>query len=135
VKHPCGVECIEIVEHMTFNLGTALALLWNAGDYGRPAEKDLEQALWHLQRSNDHDTAFLLAGQAAMHFQSVMRGRKMIFNRPSPWCEAIRNAIAAICDMHAGRTIRERIRLTDRATMCIKQAIEDERCLGRGQEP
>lgn len=130
-----GVECIEIAEHMTFNLGTTFALLWNAGGYGRRPEDDLTQALWHLERSYEHDSAFLQAGQAAMHFESIMLPRKCIFNQPSPWCSHIRNALAAICDMHAGRSIHERIRLTDRARACIEQAVTDERCIGRGQEP
>jgi len=30
-KHPSGVECIDIVEHMSFNLGNAVKYIWRAG--------------------------------------------------------------------------------------------------------
>lgn len=134
--HPSGVECIEIIEHMTFNLGNATKYLWRGGlKVVGDACQDYQKALWYLQRSHENDTAFLVAGQAAMHFESIMFPRKCIFNRPSPWPEPIRNAIAAICDLHTGRSIQERIRLTDRAIACVKQAIADDRCLGRGMEP
>ena len=134
--HPSGVECIEIIEHMTFNLGNAMKYLWRGGLKNTDATQDLEKALWYLRRSFENDTAFLtVIGPAAMHFREIMADRKHIFNRPSPWCEPIRNAIAAICDIHAGRDVRERIRLTERAIMCVETAIADERCMGRGMEP
>ncbi len=133
--HPSGVECVEIIEHMTFNLGNAVKYLWRGGLKVSDPTQDYEKALWYLRRSHENDTAFLQAGQAAMHFESVMFTRKHIFNRPSPWCEPIRNAIAAICDMHTGRDVRDRIRLSDRAIMCVETAIADEGCMGRGMEP
>lgn len=30
-SHPSGVECIEIVRHMSFNVGNAIKYLWRAG--------------------------------------------------------------------------------------------------------
>lgn len=27
-SHPAGVECIDVVEHMTFNVGNAVKYLW-----------------------------------------------------------------------------------------------------------
>ena len=29
-QHPSGIECITIVEHMTFNIGNAVKYLWRA---------------------------------------------------------------------------------------------------------
>jgi hypothetical protein len=58
----------------------------------------------------------------------------MIFNRPSPWCESVRYAMAAICDLCASESIAERARLTERAIMCVKTAIEDDKCMGRQLE-
>ena len=30
-SHPSGVECIDIIEHMTLNCGSAVKYLWRAG--------------------------------------------------------------------------------------------------------
>lgn len=51
-KHPSGVECIEITEHLNFCLGNAIKYIWRAGDKGRYAE-DLRKAVWYLQREID----------------------------------------------------------------------------------
>lgn len=45
--HPSGVECIEIVRHMSFNVGNAMKYLWRADEKGAPIE-DLEKALWYI---------------------------------------------------------------------------------------
>ena len=47
--HPSGVECIDIVEHMSFNVGNAIKYLWRADEKGRPLE-DLEKAAWYINR-------------------------------------------------------------------------------------
>lgn len=47
--HPSGVECIEIVEHMCFNLGNAIKYIWRADEKGNAIE-DLEKARWYLDR-------------------------------------------------------------------------------------
>jgi hypothetical protein len=46
---PSGIECIQVVEHMTFNLGNAVKYLWRAGKKGTPIE-DLRKALWYIAR-------------------------------------------------------------------------------------
>lgn len=43
IKHPSGVECITITEHMNFNLGNATKYIWRAGEKGNAIE-DLEKA-------------------------------------------------------------------------------------------
>lgn len=55
--HPSGVECIEIVEHMTFNAGNAMKYLWRAGlkvpvgaDARRARLEDLKKARWYVDR-------------------------------------------------------------------------------------
>lgn len=47
--HPSGVECIQITEHMSFNLGNALKYIWRA-DLKGSAIEDLKKAAWYLQR-------------------------------------------------------------------------------------
>lgn len=51
-KHPSGVECIEITQHMGFNLGNALKYIWRC-DLKHDAIEDLEKAKWYLQKELD----------------------------------------------------------------------------------
>ena len=48
-SHPSGVECIQITEHMGFNLGNALKYIWRA-DLKGDALEDLRKAAWYVQR-------------------------------------------------------------------------------------
>jgi hypothetical protein len=47
--HPSGIECIQVTEHMNFNLGNAMKYIWRAGSKGNTVE-DLEKSIWYLQR-------------------------------------------------------------------------------------
>ena len=47
--HPSGVECIQITEHMGFNLGNAMKYVWRA-DLKHDAIEDLRKAIWYIQR-------------------------------------------------------------------------------------
>jgi len=48
-SHPSGIECIQVTEHMGFNIGNAIKYLWRAGQKGS-AIQDLEKAVWYIQR-------------------------------------------------------------------------------------
>jgi hypothetical protein len=49
--HPSGVECIDVVEHMPFNLGNAVKYIWRHGlKPGVKAIEDLKKARWYLDR-------------------------------------------------------------------------------------
>jgi len=48
-QHPSGIECIQITEHMGFNLGNAVKYIWRA-DLKHDAIEDLKKALWYLDR-------------------------------------------------------------------------------------
>lgn len=48
-EHPSGVECIQITEHMTFNLGNAVKYIWRADLKGKQVE-DLKKAAWYINR-------------------------------------------------------------------------------------
>ena len=48
-NHPSGVECIQITEHMGFNLGNAMKYIWRA-DLKNNAIEDLEKAVWYIRR-------------------------------------------------------------------------------------
>ena len=48
-RHPSGVECITITEHMNFCLGNAIKYIWRAGQK-EDALQDLAKARWYLDR-------------------------------------------------------------------------------------
>jgi len=48
-SHPSGVECIQITEHMNFNLGNATKYIWRASLKGKEIE-DLRKARWYIDR-------------------------------------------------------------------------------------
>jgi hypothetical protein len=48
-EHPSGVECIQITEHMSFNLGNAIKYIWRA-DLKKDPVEDLQKARWYITR-------------------------------------------------------------------------------------
>lgn len=48
-RHPSGIECIQITEHMSFPLGSAIKYIWRADLKANPLE-DLKKAVWYLER-------------------------------------------------------------------------------------
>ena len=62
-QHPSGVECIDIVRWMGFNLGNVVKYLWRDGLKDTEVElQDLEKAAWYLnneinrRKANDNST-------------------------------------------------------------------------------
>ena len=50
-SHPAGIECIDVIEHMTLNVGNAVKYLWRAGlKPGTSAVEDLKKAAWYIAR-------------------------------------------------------------------------------------
>ena len=47
-SHPSGVECIQVTEHMTFNLGNVVKYLWRTEH--KNGLEDLKKAQWYLNR-------------------------------------------------------------------------------------
>lgn len=58
---PSGVECIEIIRNMSFNIGCAVKYLWRMGfKDGNPVVQDMNKALFYLEdelayREKGHD--------------------------------------------------------------------------------
>lgn len=53
-SHPSGVECIDITEHMSFNIGNAMKYLWRAGLKDTTSQsQDLDKAMWYIRREID----------------------------------------------------------------------------------
>ena len=68
LAHPSGVECIEITEGFSFNIGNAIKYLWRADEKGAPLD-DLSKARWYIEREigrriNAANTAPLVAKPA-----------------------------------------------------------------------
>lgn len=50
-SHPSGVECIDIIEHWSYNLGAAVKYIWRAGlKPGADHVEDLQKAVWYIER-------------------------------------------------------------------------------------
>jgi len=47
--HPSGIECIQVTEHMSFNLGNAVKYIWRCNFKGNAIE-DLKKARWYIDR-------------------------------------------------------------------------------------
>ena len=48
-SHPSGIECIQVTEHMGFNLGNALKYIWRC-DLKQDSIEDLKKAAWYIDR-------------------------------------------------------------------------------------
>lgn len=48
-QHPSGIECIQVTEHMSFNIGNAVKYLWRFDKKGDPIE-NLAKAKWYIDR-------------------------------------------------------------------------------------
>lgn len=46
-NHPSGIECIDIVRHMNYNLGNAVKYIWRSPYKGSNIE-DLRKSIWYL---------------------------------------------------------------------------------------
>ncbi len=51
-SNPSGIECIQVVEHMNFNLGNAIKYIWRASEKDALVE-DLQKAKWYIEREID----------------------------------------------------------------------------------
>lgn len=49
-KHPSGVECIDVIQWFTLNIGSAMKYLWRAGlKDGNPTIQDLRKAIQYIE--------------------------------------------------------------------------------------
>lgn len=52
--HPSGIECIDIVEHLSFNIGNAIRYLWRVGlKPGADSVQEMRKAIWYIERELD----------------------------------------------------------------------------------
>lgn len=60
--HPSGIECIQITEHMGFNLGNSMKYIWRC-DLKTNAIEDLKKAIWYIEREVKKREAFLMSDE------------------------------------------------------------------------
>lgn len=56
-KSPSGVECIDIIEHMPFNIGTAMKYLWRCDHKHPDPIQDLQKAAYYIQHEIERRSA------------------------------------------------------------------------------
>ena len=77
--HPSGVECIDVVEHMGFNLGNSVKYIWRADHKSETPIEDLQKAKWYISREIERlqavkQTATVPAKGYWQRLKSVLRG-------------------------------------------------------------
>jgi len=76
IDHPphyakiAGVECIDIAEHMSFNVGNALKYVWRRHAKGDPVE-NLRKAEWYLRRAREYGAAIPLPRADALTLERM----------------------------------------------------------------
>lgn len=68
-QHPSGVECIDITEHMSLCLGSAVQYIWRAGLKTDTPVIDLKKAVWHINREIER-----LGRQKVQDLQAIENG-------------------------------------------------------------
>ena len=49
-SHPSGIECITVVQHYNFNVGSAMKYLWRQGlKDSEPSIRDLSKAIEYIK--------------------------------------------------------------------------------------
>ncbi len=53
-SHPAGIECIDVIEYMSLNIGSAVKYLWRQGLKGvEHQDTELKKAIWFIERELD----------------------------------------------------------------------------------
>lgn len=73
-NNPSGVECIDVIEHMSLNVGNAVKYLWRLGYKGNTVEQ-LEKAIWYCEREKqrllERDRKIALTKAQALESQLI----------------------------------------------------------------
>jgi Protein of unknwon function (DUF3310) len=65
-SHPSGIECIQVVEHMPYNIGAAIKYLWRCDLKDAPIQ-DLEKAVWYVSREIERRTQIDVADDGKIY--------------------------------------------------------------------
>lgn len=97
-QHPSGAKCIDVIEHFCLNLGTAVKYLWRAGlKPNEPFERDLEKALWYIERENERVRHH--GGDSVQRIRMPLRLEEQIGMSSMRICEAFMFRIGQAIDL------------------------------------
>ncbi len=82
-KHPSGVECVDITELLSFNLGNALKYIWRAKHKGRE-EEDLKKSLWYVRREQRLVALFPKTYETLALSRPVMLNAQKVLDAETP---------------------------------------------------
>ena len=118
VNHPshyqgsAGVECIEIAEHLGFNLGNAFKYAWRGGVKTEDALEDWQKSRWYLHRERQrraagcaHDTSLPPRAAGAMLRVLEVDGDTARTRLLKAICAAAAGDSLDLCDMIVAHTI------------------------------
>lgn len=99
-RHPSGVECYEISQHLSAAVAQAFQYIWRAESKGNPVE-DYKKAVWWLEREIERLEPLMIKTRTVLYSESAWKGElyhKMI---PSPgrlWyvIDALKERIAGL---------------------------------------
>lgn len=92
--HPSGIECIEISQHFSFNLGNAIKYIWRAGEKGSALE-DLEKARKYVQ----FERARLAMSRLACTDNGFVTARPDLYERRNEIADGCKFAKAALLNI------------------------------------
>lgn len=78
-NHPSGVECIQVTEHMGFNLGNAVKYIWRC-DLKLDAIEDLKKAEFYIKREIEKREKAAKEAAKAAHPSSGNITKTVVFN-------------------------------------------------------
>jgi|WetSurMetagenome_2_1015567.scaffolds.fasta_scaffold264324_2 hypothetical protein len=82
--HQSGIETIELIEHLPYNLGAAIKYIWRCGlKSSETPLRDLSSAKWYTKREISREEIFEL-GKVGLKTEVVWRSlaRKVIASEP-----------------------------------------------------
>lgn len=77
-KHIATLEPIDVLEHLTFNLGNAFKYLIRAKDKGNELQ-DLKKSEWYFQRAFKRDETFNLKSKYLLLLSLYFEHQKTVF--------------------------------------------------------
>lgn len=71
-NHIAGIECIDVVEHMPFNLANAVKYIWRC-EHKENKIEDLRKAIWYLNREISRTENFVASRDVCSHFVPIQQ--------------------------------------------------------------
>lgn len=93
-SHKSGVECVEIAECLTFNLGNAFKYLFRRNNKGSSVA-DVAKAQWYINRELERVRPYVFGGRSPAPFDLAVKVGRVIAHEPSHVGRALQHIVAA----------------------------------------